>query len=105
MSSRFGIASQPPEPPPRIIRRTRFVERGHGGAWKVAFADFVTAMMALFMVLWLASATDEAKVAVASSNTVSSAASFGTLMTCRKCAFECHSGAAGSTGAEPWAIA
>ena len=66
MSSRFGVASTPPEPPPRIIRRTRFVERGHGGAWKVAFADFVTAMMALFMVLWLASATDEAKVAVAS---------------------------------------
>ena len=25
----------------------------HGGAWKVAYADFVTAMMALFMVLWL----------------------------------------------------
>ena len=26
---------------------------GHGGAWKVAYADFVTAMMALFIVLWL----------------------------------------------------
>jgi len=25
----------------------------HGGAWKVAYADFVTAMMALFLVLWL----------------------------------------------------
>ena len=25
----------------------------HGGAWKVAYADFVTAMMALFMVLWI----------------------------------------------------
>ncbi len=31
----------------------------HGGAWKVAYADFVTAMMALFMVLWLLSQTDE----------------------------------------------
>ena len=31
----------------------------HGGAWKVAYADFVTAMMALFMVLWLVSQTDE----------------------------------------------
>ncbi|MDX2052981.1 MAG: flagellar motor protein MotB [Polyangiaceae bacterium] len=30
----------------------------HGGAWKVAYADFVTAMMALFMVLWLVSQTD-----------------------------------------------
>jgi chemotaxis protein MotB len=31
----------------------------HGGAWKVAYADFVTAMMALFMVLWLLSQTDQ----------------------------------------------
>lgn len=31
----------------------------HGGAWKVAYADFVTAMMALFMVLWLVSQTDD----------------------------------------------
>jgi len=30
----------------------------HGGAWKVAYADFVTAMMALFMVLWLLASTD-----------------------------------------------
>jgi chemotaxis protein MotB len=31
----------------------------HGGAWKVAYADFVTAMMALFMVLWLLAQTDQ----------------------------------------------
>ena len=31
----------------------------HGGAWKVAYADFVTAMMALFMVLWLTSQSEE----------------------------------------------
>lgn len=31
----------------------------HGGAWKVAYADFVTAMMALFMVLWIVSQEDE----------------------------------------------
>src|ERR1700761_3417347 len=31
----------------------------HGGAWKIAFADFMTAMMALFLVLWLISATNE----------------------------------------------
>src|SRR5690349_10832436 len=32
---------------------------GHGGAWKVAYADFVTAMMALFIVLWLLAQTDQ----------------------------------------------
>ncbi|HTV23418.1 MAG TPA: flagellar motor protein MotB, partial [Polyangiaceae bacterium] len=31
----------------------------HGGAWKVAYADFVTAMMALFMVMWLLAQTDK----------------------------------------------
>src|SRR5688572_31562106 len=31
----------------------------HGGAWKVAYADFVTAMMALFMVMWLLASTDQ----------------------------------------------
>ena len=33
----------------------------HGGAWKVAYADFVTAMMAFFLLLWLLGATDEAQ--------------------------------------------
>jgi chemotaxis protein MotB len=37
----------------------------HGGAWKVAYADFVTAMMALFIVLWLMSSSDKVKKAVA----------------------------------------
>ncbi len=37
----------------------------HGGAWKVAYADFVTAMMALFMVLWLTSQSDEDRVQMA----------------------------------------
>jgi chemotaxis protein MotB len=36
----------------------------HGGAWKVAYADFVTAMMALFMVLWLISADEEVRISV-----------------------------------------
>src|SRR5579863_3091841 len=36
----------------------------HGGAWKVAYADFVTAMMALFMVLWLSSQDQRIKEAV-----------------------------------------
>lgn len=37
----------------------------HGGAWKVAFADFMTAMMALFLVLWIMSQSQEVKQAVA----------------------------------------
>jgi len=37
----------------------------HGGAWKVAYADFVTAMMALFIVLWLMNSSDKIKKAVA----------------------------------------
>lgn len=36
----------------------------HGGAWKVAYADFVTAMMALFIVLWLLSASNDVKKAI-----------------------------------------
>ncbi len=39
----------------------------HGGSWKVAYADFVTAMMALFMVLWLSSQDQKIKEAIARS--------------------------------------
>src|SRR5215813_12361021 len=43
-----------------IIRRDEVVEGGgHGGAWKVAYADFVTAMMAFFLLMWLLNATTE----------------------------------------------
>src|SRR3974390_2477957 len=37
----------------------------HGGAWKVAYADFVTAMMSLFIVLWLTNQSEKVKQAVA----------------------------------------
>ena len=37
----------------------------HGGAWKVAYADFVTAMMALFIVLWLMNSSEQIRKAVA----------------------------------------
>ena len=45
-----------------MARKFKKVDGGHGhhgGAWKVAYADFVTAMMALFMVLWLLASTDQ----------------------------------------------
>jgi chemotaxis protein MotB len=43
-----------------IIRREEVIEGGHhGGAWKVAYADFVTAMMAFFPLMWLLNATTE----------------------------------------------
>src|SRR4051812_43374744 len=37
----------------------------HGGAWKVAYADFVTAMMSLFIVLWLMNSSEKIRKAVA----------------------------------------
>ncbi len=43
-----------------IIKRVKKVTGGHhGGAWKVAYADLVTAMMALFIVLWILAQSDE----------------------------------------------
>jgi chemotaxis protein MotB len=43
-----------------IIRKHEIVEGSrHGGAWKVAYADFVTAMMAFFLLMWLLNATTE----------------------------------------------
>ena len=46
---------------PIIIKRKKVVagDGHHGGAWKVAYADFVTAMMAFFMLMWLLNATTE----------------------------------------------
>ncbi len=48
---------------PIIIKRKKIVQGGghHGGAWKVAYADFVTAMMAFFMLMWLLNATTESQ--------------------------------------------
>ena len=46
---------------PVIVKRKKVVKGDghHGGAWKVAYADFVTAMMAFFMLMWLLNATTE----------------------------------------------
>ena len=50
-----------------IVKKIKKVHGGHhGGAWKVAYADFVTAMMALFIVLWILSSSEKVKQAVAS---------------------------------------
>jgi chemotaxis protein MotB len=60
--------AQPPkrgknEPEPRPIIIKKIIEEGHGGhhggAWKVAYADFVTAMMAFFLLMWILGATTE----------------------------------------------
>ena len=52
---------------PIIIRRKKAAKHGHhGGAWKIAFADFMTALMALFLVLWvLSNASKNDKEAIA----------------------------------------
>ncbi len=51
---------------PIIVKRVKKSAAGHhGGAWKIAFADFATAMMAFFLVMWLmSSATPEQKKAI-----------------------------------------
>ncbi|MBC7692358.1 MAG: hypothetical protein H7222_11395 [Methylotenera sp.] len=51
---------------PIIIKRKKVGGHGHhGGAWKVAFADFMTAMMAFFLVMWLMGSDEATKAAVA----------------------------------------
>ncbi len=49
-----------------VFKKIKKVHGGHhGGAWKVAYADFVTAMMALFIVLWVLAQNEEVREAVA----------------------------------------
>jgi chemotaxis protein MotB len=55
----------PGKPPIIVIKRKGGHGGHHGGAWKVAYADFVTAMMALFIVLWLLSSSKPVKEAIA----------------------------------------
>ncbi len=51
---------------PIIVKRKKRGHGGHhGGAWKVAFADFMTAMMAFFLVMWAVGQSDEIKESVA----------------------------------------
>ncbi|SPF48072.1 OmpA/MotB domain protein [Candidatus Sulfopaludibacter sp. SbA4] len=58
---------KPPEaaaPPPVQPVRRSFQRSHRGGAWKVAYADFVTAMMALFIVLWMMNSTEKVKQSI-----------------------------------------
>jgi chemotaxis protein MotB len=55
----------PAKPPIIVIKKKGGHGGHHGGAWKVAYADFVTAMMALFIVLWLLSSSKPVKEAIA----------------------------------------
>ena len=53
-------------PPVVIVKKRDHGRHGHhGGAWKVAYADFVTAMMAFFLVMWLTGQSPQVKAAVA----------------------------------------
>ena len=54
------------ESQPIIVKKIKKGGGHHGGAWKVAYADFVTAMMALFIVLWILGSSEEVKEAVSS---------------------------------------
>ena len=58
--------SQTGHPPIIIIRKKKAYGVHHGGAWKVAYADFVTAMMAFFMVMWLMNSSTKVKKAISS---------------------------------------
>ncbi|MBK7367736.1 MAG: OmpA family protein [Candidatus Eisenbacteria bacterium] len=59
-------ANKEREVPVRIIYKKKGHGHGHhGGAWKVAFADFMTAMFAMFLVLWLINQSSDVKSAVA----------------------------------------
>jgi chemotaxis protein MotB len=53
------------EAPIRIVRKKKGHAGHHGGAWKVAYADFVTAMMALFIVLWIVGQSKQVKEYIA----------------------------------------
>ena len=58
--------SEQNEQQPIIVKKIKKGHHGHhGGSWKVAFADFMTAMMAFFLVMWLVGQSDRVKEAVA----------------------------------------
>ncbi len=55
--------AEPSNPQPIVIKRIKKVTGGgHGAAWKIAYADFVTAMMAFFLLMWLLGSTTKAQL-------------------------------------------
>src|SRR5690242_13357869 len=59
------MAKQPERPIVIVKRYRKAANLHHGGAWKVAYADFVTAMMAFFLVMWLvATVSKEQRAAI-----------------------------------------
>lgn len=66
-----------------VIKKKAAHSSAHGGAWKVAYADFVTAMMSLFIVLWLMNQSESVKRAVAGyfNDPKGTASLLGTTMT------------------------
>ena len=60
-----AVATNPSVAPTIIVIKKKKGHGGHhGGAWKVAYADFVTAMMALFIVLWLLNSSQDVRKAI-----------------------------------------
>src|SRR5713101_3606395 len=49
----------------RIVKKKHAHAAHHGGAWKVAYADFVTAMMAFFLVMWILGLNQDTRKAIA----------------------------------------
>jgi chemotaxis protein MotB len=65
--SRYALPPQnkPADPIPVYLRsRPRVEHVRHGGAWKIAYADFVTALMCLFIVMWLMNSTNPVKKSI-----------------------------------------
>jgi chemotaxis protein MotB len=67
MPEKQALEDKPPAPPDLpVLQNRRSADHAHrGGAWKVAYADFVTALMALFIVLWMMNASRPVRQAVA----------------------------------------
>ncbi len=61
----MSVQTDPLVVQPIIVKKKIMHAGHHGGAWKVAYADFVTAMMALFIVLWLMGSSEPVRKAVA----------------------------------------
>lgn len=67
MQGGFDLGGGWNEAPTIIVKKVRAKRRGpQHGSWKVAFADFVTALMALFLVMWMMNSNQQTRAAVAS---------------------------------------